>query len=154
MINQNLLEAAANWWVEQVTGAKLNWDNGAWKEGTAADREIGMKMFMLGNSTALSARRGITPEKVTIFRDTLMEGIRNRFAQSEKRYEQYPNEERYTYVTLSVDYHPGELLREAADKAGIDDFAFPCKSVMWIDDKKVEAKCGYGADSKIIASVE
>ena len=52
MINQKLLDAAADWWIEQISGTKLNWDNGAQNESSSEDRERGMMMFMLGNLVA------------------------------------------------------------------------------------------------------
>ena len=60
---EKLFEAAANWWAEQISGHKLNWDNGAQNEGDAKDREAGNMMWLLGNYTAMMARDRNTPEK-------------------------------------------------------------------------------------------
>lgn len=48
---------------------------------------------------------------------------------------------------LSTDYDPSGLLVEAAREAGIPASCgpFPLKTVMWIEDKSVSVKHGYGA---------
>ena len=140
MINQKLLEAAADWWAEQITGRKLNWDNGAQNEGSAEDRKMGSMMWMLGNLAAMQSRDKITDDQIKTFKKSLIEEIKK---DAEKR----------DSVILAVDYHPERCLSEAARKAGIDEYAFPCKTVMWIDPNKVSAKLGYGAAEKIIATL-
>jgi hypothetical protein len=47
--------------------------------------------------------------------------------------------------SLSVDYHPGPILRDAADRAGIDHSRFPWKTRMSFRDGKVLVSLGYGA---------
>jgi hypothetical protein len=145
MINPKLLEAAANWWAEQISGHKLNWDNGAQNEGDAEERRMGNLMWMLGNINANSAREGVTPEKLQKFKDSLIQRISERYNKAVEHYPEY-------CVTLSVDYGPDELLYESAKEAGIDSNVFPCKTCMWIDSQKVSAKLGYGAEQRIIAS--
>jgi hypothetical protein len=139
MINQKLLDVAADWWIEQITGQKLNWDNGAQNEGSREDQELGMMMFMLGNLVAGNAREKITPEQIKIFRDSLIRQIKEN-CDKQEAFERD--------IVLSVDYHPGRYLYEAAEEAKIDEYAFPCKTVMWINEHSVSAKCGYGADAK------
>jgi hypothetical protein len=146
MIDSKLLEAAANWWAEQISGHKLNWDNGAQNEGSAEDRRIGNMMWMLGNINANSAREGVTSEKLQKFKESLIRRVSERYENSVKHYPEY-------YVTLSVDYGPDELLYESAKEAEIDSNVFPCKTVMWIDQEKVTTRLGYGAQEKIIAQV-
>lgn len=46
---------------------------------------------------------------------------------------------------LAVDYHPCSILRDAADAAGINSNAFPCKTDLAFRDGKVKVSCGYGA---------
>ena len=146
MLNQKLLDAAADWWAEQISGHKLNWDNGAQNEGDSEERRIGNMMWMLGNINANSAREGVTPEKLQIFKESMITQIKEKYEKSPKLFEEYS-------LTLSVDYGPDELLYESAKAAGINSNVFPCKTVMWIDSKKVSAKCGYGADQKIVAKL-
>lgn len=150
MIDSKLLEAAANWWAEQISGLKLNWDNGAQNEGNAEDRRIGNMMWMLGNVTANRAREEVTPEKLLKFKESLIRRITERCDSSEKY---YPGNDSEYYVTLSVDYGPDELLYESAKEAEIDSNVFPCKTYMRIDTKKVSASLGYGAQQKIIAEL-
>ena len=143
MIDSTLLEIAAEWWIEQISGPKLNWDNGAQNEGSAEDRRMGNMMWMLGNSLALSSREKITPDKIATFKKSLIEEMEKELGESRRQ----------DSLTLSVDYGPDHVLGEACRKAGIDGSAFPCKTVMWIDAKKVSAKCGYGASEKIVAEL-
>lgn len=128
-MNKAVLEAAANWWVEQITGHKINWDNGAQNEGSAEDRKTGEMMWMLGNMVANQAREKITDEQIVIFRNKLMEIIGKK----------------QDNCILSVDYGPGEYLYEATKAAGIDSNVFPCKTVMWIKEDNITARCGYHA---------
>lgn len=144
-MNKKVLEAATNWWIDQITGLKLNWDNGAQNEGSSKDREVGNKMWMLGNMVANQAREGITKEQIDIFRDKLMENIENKFKMN-------PSEN--FHCILSVDYYPGEILSESVLKAGIDPNVFPCKTIMWISEEKVIASCGYGSSEKQIFPIE
>jgi hypothetical protein len=145
-LTKKLLEAAANWWAEQISGHKLNWDNGAQNEGNAEERRMGNMMWILGNINANSAREGVTPEKLQKFKDSLIRRISEKYENAVKHYPEY-------HVTLSVDYGPDELLYESAKEAEIDPNVFPCKTVMWIEAKRVAAKLGYGAQEKIIAQV-
>jgi len=149
MIDKKLLEAAVNWWVDQISGHKLNWDNGAQNEGTPEDREIGFRMWALGNFAANNAREKITSEQIETFKKSLLEQIEGEFEKFEE-YQKYAVNSREFKIILSVDYHPGEYLREAADEAEIDTAVFPCKTVMWIDNKQVSYRLGYGAEQKLL----
>jgi hypothetical protein len=146
MIDSKLLEAAANRWAEQISGHKLNWDNGAQNEGDAEERRMENMMWMLGNINANSAREEVTPEKLQIFKDSLMRRVSEKYNKAVQHYPEY-------YVTLSVDYGPDELLYESAQEAGINSGVFPCKTIMRIKSGKVTAKLGYGAQEKIIAQI-
>jgi len=146
MIDKKLLEAAANWWAEQISGPKLNWDNGAQNEGSAEDRRLGQMMWMLGNVNANQAREGITPEKIQKFKDSLIKRMSEKYTKGVEFYSDY-------HLTLSVDYGPDEMLHESVKEAEISAEVFPCKTVMWIDAKCVSARCGYGAQEKVIAQI-
>lgn len=137
MIKQKVLETAADWWIEQITGHKMNWDNGAQNAGSKEERDLGMRMFLLGNLTANIARERITDDQVLAFRDSLIRQLR-------EAHNNYPT------ITLSVDYHPDRYLSEAAQEAGIDDYVFPCKTTMWIKSDSIEVKLGYGAPIKTV----
>jgi hypothetical protein len=143
MLDKKLLEAAADWWAEQISGYKLNWDNGAQNEGSAADRKTGQLMWMLGNINANKAREEVTPEKLQKFKESLIKRISERWENSVGIYREYP-------LILSVDYDPDEILRESVNEAEINNGVFPCKTCMWIDSKMVSAKLGYGSSPKII----
>jgi hypothetical protein len=146
MIDTKLLEAAANWWAEQISGHKLNWDNGAQNEGDAEERRMGNMMWMLGNINANSAREGVTPEKLQKFKDSLIQRMSEKYKKAVEFYPDY-------HITLSVDYGPDELLYESSKEAEIDSNVFPCKTVMWIDTQKVSARLGYGAQEKVISEL-
>lgn len=146
MIDSKLLEAAANWWAEQISGHKLNWDNGAQNEGSAEDRRIGNMMWMLGNVNANQAREGVTPEKLQKFKESLIRKMSETYQKSVEYFPDY-------HITLSVDYHPDEILYESVKEAEIDANVFPCKTCMWIDTQRVSARLGYGSQEKIIAEL-
>jgi hypothetical protein len=141
-----LFEAAANWWADQISGAKLNWDNGAQNEGDAKEREMGHLMWMMGNINANQAREGISSEQIQKFKDSLIRRMSERYNKAIQSYPEY-------HLTLSVDYHPDEILAESVREAGISTEVFPCKTCMWIDSKRVSAKRGYGAQERIIAQI-
>jgi hypothetical protein len=140
MISEKVLQTAADWWAEQITGQKLNWDNGASQNASSKeDRDISMTMFLLGNMTANMAREKITPAQISTFKNSLVRQLKEDYDSC-----YYPN------ILLSVDYHPERYLSIAAEEAGIDDFAFPCKTDMWITERSIQVKLGYSADIKTI----
>lgn len=49
---------------------------------------------------------------------------------------------------VDVDYHPCEVLANAADKAGIPHSQFSCKSSISIYPDKISVSFGYGAENK------
>lgn len=55
-------------------------------------------------------------------------------------------------VRLDVDYHPCELLAQAADAAGVPWARFPGKTVMRVKVDHVLAKAGYGAPWRLVWS--
>jgi hypothetical protein len=146
MIDKKLLEAAANWWADQISGHKLNWDNGAQNEGSAEDRRMGQMMWMLGNVTANQAREGVTPEKLQKFKDSLIRRMTEKYKKGVEFYPDY-------HITLSVDYGPDETLYESVNEAEIDSNVFPCKTCMWIDANRVSARLGYNGQEKVIAKI-
>lgn len=54
--------------------------------------------------------------------------------------------------TLSVDYGPDQILRDAAEIAGIyiDTATFPWKTCMILSDTVLKVACGYGAPFEVI----
>jgi hypothetical protein len=132
--------------LKQISGPKLNWDNGAQNEGDPEDRRMGNMMWMLGNINVNRAREDNTPEKIEKFKGSLIKRMEETYNRAVEHYPDY-------HLSFGVDYHPDEILFESAQEAGIDDTVFPCKTYMWVDSKKVSAKCGYGSQEKIIAEL-
>jgi len=156
-IRTEIAEAAANWWIDQMSGNKQNWDNGAFEPGGAKDMEQAAMMTLLGNLAANTARDRIHTGQFEIFRETLITSIKEEYERKmEWAKENSPDriESGWCNVGLHTDYHPEGILRDAAEKAGIDGQAFPCKTGMWISDKKVSVSLGYGADTEIIFNLE
>lgn len=50
-------------------------------------------------------------------------------------------------LIIDVDYHPSQILTNAADKAGLKMrlLHWPLKTTMWIDHNRIEVRHGYGA---------
>ena len=46
-------------------------------------------------------------------------------------------------MTLSVDYHPDDILSRIIQKTGISPNCFPPKTIMWISKEKVSVRKGY-----------
>ncbi len=57
--------------------------------------------------------------------------------------------ERYG-LRLMTDYHPEEELRDVAERADVDNRAFPIKTVMWIEPGEVRVRNGYGAAEVVL----
>ena len=50
-------------------------------------------------------------------------------------------------MTLSVDYHPDDILSRIIQKTGISPNCFPPKTIMWISKEKISVKKGYNGTS-------
>lgn len=129
-MNEQVLANAqlmAEWWADQITTNKMNWDNGD-------SSESGGMAFLLANMVAMNARQTAPADA----RNRFIAGFMQTFQNFYKAHNHYPD--------LSVDYHPCEFLFKAANAAGIDAGAFPCKSHSYLSltDGKAYAKVGYG----------
>lgn len=127
-MNKNVAQKAAKWWADQLRGiAKL--DNG--------DNSItGAMTFGLAAMLQETERQKQSTELVDKFELELTNVIM----------------EQDRIWTIGVDYHPDGLLQEAADRAGLPlgMTTLPWKTTMWIDEKEVSVRCGYGADVEVL----
>lgn len=128
------IEAAAEWWAEQLLGP-TTFDNG--------DRSIsGLFTTMLQEQIA--EKHPVVNEQAEKFKTALVDDL------NETGYRQH--ETGKLWVSLSVDYHPDRELRMAAEMAGISTSRFPIKTSMSITDDFVAAGLGYRAPYKLIWS--
>lgn len=116
--------AAVDWWTDAILSPSF--DNG---------EEIDpFFMTMLSNTSHGS----YSEEEIKIFRNNLAKSIAEELKTS------------YNCI-LSVDYHPCEILAEAAAKIGITGMSdFPWKTSMIISYSSVQVKQGHGAEFKTI----
>jgi 2-methylcitrate dehydratase PrpD len=126
------IELIAQWWADKVTAPSLNWDNGD-------NSQAGGLTFMLANMLAQQSRNNAPSDAPEKFKAALIKGLKD---------SQTYQKSNGTHIPfLNVDYHPCEILAQAAAEAGIDASAFPCKSSTQVIDGKALAACGYGAKS-------
>ena len=121
------VRAAVDWWGNAVQSPKF--DNGG-------DMNPFLMMMLSGN------RSGHSEEEMKIFKDSLAKDILVEL-------------QKYGRCSLSVDYHPCEILYRAGEKIGLDDTTgYPWKTWMDISEEAVEVLEGYGAPRKTIWSSE
>ena len=115
-----LFEVAADWWIDKTFNKLFNQNNGE------PDHNL------LLNFCALESKKDITKEQIDIFRSELIKGLKS----DDRR-----------WIFIGVDYHPGQYLAEACEKAKINDICLPCKSDMHIytDEGYITVSFGYGA---------
>lgn len=109
---------AADWWVKKISS------NAPHSNG---DRSA-INLFAM--ALADYGRSPITEEQLDIFKAEVVKGI-----------EEYPYN---CAIDLYCDYGPGLILRDAADKAGINHLNFPYKTGMYVSETEVRVKEGYG----------
>lgn len=85
------------------------------------DSEQGGMISMLMNMNAHAAQSEVTPEKIELFREQLTKNLMEMRDMNQR--------------LLEVDYDPCLALSTAADHAGIDYGAFPCKTFTSIREK-------------------
>jgi hypothetical protein len=61
---------------------------------------------------------------------------------------------RSLHYTLSVDYGPDQILRKAAEAAGVSTSRFPIKTCMWVNERWITAARGYGAPTRLVHLAE
>lgn len=121
------------WWSDKSFRTLLNQNNGD-------NSSQGGMTFLLMNMVASKSQESVTDEKIKSFEEHLAKSL------TEYR-KQYPTSQ----IWLDVDYHPCQMLSEAAEKAGIESHCFPCKSSTRLTaDNKVFAKYQYGGASNEI----
>jgi hypothetical protein len=121
------VRAAVDWWGNAVQSPKL--DNGG-------DIDPVLMMMLSGK------QRGHSEEEMKIFKDSLAKDILVEL-------------QKYGRCSLSVDYHPCEILYRAGEKIGLDNMTgYPWKTWMDISEEAVEVLEGYGAPRKTIWSSE
>lgn len=129
--NEQLINAAVDWWTEKVTGLHHH-DNGE----QSLDAFIGMMM-------ADRCMKAVTAEQEKIFRDELKKTITAHF------------DDRDDFclgrgIFVGCDYGPCKVLAEPAEKAGINVLNFPFKTDMCITTYSVSVSDGYAQPWKII----
>jgi len=125
-MNEELARKAAKWWADQLrNGAKL--DNG----DPSTTGVMTMMMGLLNQQHAAAER---TPEQEQAFEDALTEIL-------------LALDDQHARWGFGVDYHPGGILQDAAEQAGIDvDMCcLPWKTHMHFEDGEVKVACGYAA---------
>lgn len=110
---------AAEWWSKKI-GGEIHHDNG--------DNSPLNNLAML---MADSAQQKPTEAQINTFKTSVIKGI-----------EQYPL--RSGEIDIYCDYGPGLILRDAAEEAGINKMNFPYKTGMYVSEKEVRVKEGYG----------
>lgn len=125
---------AAEWWAARLRAAHPEVDglhpNLTPRQALVATAEIGLRGAQL---------RGATPNEATI--EMFTAELAQRIAATKK-----------AKVTLRVDYHPEDLLGQAADAAGLSDEAFPRKTTMQVRSDHVLGKAGYRATWAVVWS--
>ncbi len=134
--NQTFEEAVLKtviWWSDKSFRTPFNQNNG---DGS----EHGGLAFLLMNMLSNKSQENITDEKIKVFEEHL--------AKSLTVYRvQYPT----SSIWLDVDYHPCQMLAEAAEAADLESQCFPCKSSTRLDaNNKVFARYQYGGASNEI----
>lgn len=132
LITKEVAEFAAKWWADRVCCKDVKFDNG--------DKSVnGVVVQCLASSLVKPA----SDKEKENFIIALTEGILDKQRD-----------------TLAVDYHPDDILRNAAHQSGISEHNFPWKTVMFIlpDDEstgfKILVKEGYGAPQQQVYPVQ
>lgn len=131
MANNQTFEDAVlktvTWWSDKSFRTLMNQNNGD-------NSSSGEMTFLLMNMVASKSQETVTDEKIKVFEEHLAKYL------SDYR-NQYPTSQ----IWLDVDYHPCQMLADAAEKAGIESHCFPCKTATRLtSDNKVFAKYQYG----------
>lgn len=116
---------AAEWWAKKI-GGEIHHDNG--------DNSPLNKLAML---MADSAQKKPTEAQINTFKAAVIKGI-----------EEYPY--KVDEIDIYCDYGPGLILRDAAEEAGINKMNFPYKTGMYVSEKEVRVKEGYGTPYETI----
>lgn len=124
-INEDLVEAAAEWWRQKVTSMARH-DNGD-------DSDASIVAMLLSDLNA----EPVPDNKAQKFKAALASAIAEELGRNQ-------------YVHLDVDYHPCVILANAASEAGISEFNLPYKTYMTITESSVSVRDGYDALEEVI----
>lgn len=115
------VKKTVQFWVDKSFYTPMNQNNG--------DNTNPM-MGILMNTVSAKAQERNDVSKIAVFEQKLTELLMNKSLLST--------------ITLSVDYHPCEILSEAAEFAKIDTGCFPCKTFTQLKGNSAIAKYQYG----------
>ena len=117
---EELLEVAADWWIDKTFNKLLNQDNGEESH------------FPLLNLISVKSKKGVTKEQVETFRSEFIKSVTT-------------TDSRQIYV--GVDYGPSEHLAVACEKAKINELCLPCKTTMniHVEEGYLSVSFGYGS---------
>ena len=123
-MKRSTAEKAAKWWANHLRKDALL-DHGDTTPTGAMT--IGMAAMLQATE-----KKGQTPEQIDAFEKSLAQILAKKDG----------------YVHLGVDYNPGYLLVEAAEKAELNlgMTTLPWKTGMWIDNDTIKVSLGYGAE--------
>ena len=132
-ISAEAARMAAKWWADQLRNGYVD-DNGDHGPN-------GMMGQVLSSMVQASRRHLYTKEAVDKFEGLLAELIQ-------------ATAHGYRLV-LDVDYHPGPLLYESLEGAGLPtSFGLPCKTTMIIMGAEIKVSAGYGAPYTTLGATE
>ena len=115
---------AANWWAKKIASDDPH-ENGDKSEASI----LAMALVDYG-------RKKPTEEQLNTFWAEVVKGI-----------EEFPYD---CEIDLYCDYGPGFILKDAANKAGIDHHNFPFKTGMRVSENEVRVKEGYGKPYSVL----
>ena len=135
MTKDHAIKTAAKWWADKLKQRQPH------SNGDNSPASI-FACFLADHRT-----EAITDKKLALFTEELECQIR-----------QYMDWRCGRYTWIGCDYGPGMMLREAADKAGINYLNFPFKTNMIIeqrgDDYSVQVSDGYGSAYETVLPCE
>ena len=123
-------EIAAKWWTDQLRDVKPSHFNVG--DGLPKDGDLFLLLAGMQHANRVGPE---SEEALEACQKKLGEKIKERV-------------ERFSDMTLGVDYGPDKLMYDIAMETGIKGANFPLKTMMWISSKKVSVQKGYGKEIK------
>ena len=127
--DRRIFERAAELWVRMLANPK--YDNLGPNSPESPDS---IRQNTLASVLASRIPKNNTEDVLEKFRAILLENLTDENIQLRRR------------QSLHVDYHPDQILAEAANEAGLK-MEFPWKTSMWITDAYISVRNGYAAES-------
>lgn len=113
------------------------------------DRAVDIWKFLLANPTYDNGGRGLaaalTPYLASQMPSNATAERLEEFGRALRRVLLTPNERGYHNTRMGVDYHPGEVLGEAADEVGLE-MEWPYKTDVFLTEDAVAVSAGYRAE--------